>query len=83
MWARTNVGSPEGNRLIRHTLRDAKLAAAPGSGRYLSTAWAGKALGAVTSSSLAGSETPGACTDGPTNHCAVVLSGPLQFGLEP
>jgi len=85
MWARTNLGSGGGNRLVRYTLRDAQLAYAPGSVRYSTMAWAGAALGAVTSSSIDGGETPGACADGPGtgSYCNVVLSGPLRFDLKP
>ncbi len=87
VWARTNLGSGSGNRLIRYTVGDSKLAYAPGSVRYNTTAWVSEALGAVTAGSLDGSETPGACTDGigaaAADYCNVVLSGPLQFSLNP
>jgi hypothetical protein len=80
MWARTNLGSGEGNRLVRYTLADRELAHAPGSQRYNTAAWVNAALGAVTSGSLDGSETQGACTDTPAQYCTVALSGPLPFG---
>ncbi|HEV2774271.1 MAG TPA: hypothetical protein VGV90_01645 [Solirubrobacteraceae bacterium] len=82
VWARTNNGSGTGNRIVRYTLRGSQLGYAPGSPRYRSTAWAGDALGAVTSGSLDG-ETQGACTDGGVNYCQVTLTGPLQFNLRP
>jgi hypothetical protein len=82
LWARTNTGRV-GNRLIRYTLRGSQLAYAKGSPRYNSTAWAGDALGVATSSSLDGSESPGACSDAGVEYCKVELTGPLQFNLKP
>ena len=83
LWARTNMGSGAGNRLVRYTLAGSKLAYASGSVRYNTMAWAGDALGAVTSGTLDGSEAQGACTDVAKNYCNVELSGPLQFDLKP
>jgi hypothetical protein len=83
VWARTNLGSGTGNRIVRYTLRGSKLAYAAGTPRYNSTAWAGATLGLLTSGSLDGSQSPGACVDGPTNYCNVQLSGPLQFDRNP
>jgi len=83
LWARTNIGSGAGNRLIRYTLSGSKLAYAKGSPRYNSTAWANDALGAATSSSLDGSESQGACSDAGVEYCKVKLTGPLQFNLKP
>lgn len=83
LWARTNNGSGRGNRLIRYTLRGSKLTYAQGTPFFSSTAWAGAALGAVTASSLDGSESQGACTDAAINYCTVALSGPLQLNLRP
>ena len=80
VWARTNLGSGQGNRIVRYTLGDSKLGYAPGSVRYNTAAWVSEALGAVTSGSLDGSESQGACTDPGVDYCSVVLSGPLQFG---
>lgn len=80
LWARTNMGSGRGNRLVRYTLADSKLAVTAGSAHYNTMAWASEALGAVTSGSLDGSESQGACTDAGTSYCNVVLSGALQFG---
>jgi hypothetical protein len=80
VWARTNLGSGQGNRLVRYTIADRKLAYAPGSQRYNTAAWVDAALGAVTSGSLDGSETQGACADTGAQYCTVALSGPLQFG---
>ena len=87
LWARTNLGSGAGNRLIRYTLRGSELAYARGSHNYNSTAWASDALGVATSGSLDRSETQGACTDGAPpaarNYCNVELTGPPQFDLRP
>src|SRR5919197_4723466 len=49
MWARTNLGSMTGNRLVRYKLTGSKLTYAQGSPRYNSTSWAGGQLGAATS----------------------------------
>jgi hypothetical protein len=83
LWARTNIGSGAGNRIVRYTLSGSKLSYAPGSPHYNSTAWAGDVLGVATASSLTGEESQGACVDAGTNYCAVGLTGPLQFNLKP
>jgi hypothetical protein len=83
LWARTNVGSGAGNRLVRYTLSGSKLTYAPGSPFYNSTAWAGDALGALTASSLDNGERQGGCTDAGVTYCKVELTGPLQFNLRP
>jgi hypothetical protein len=83
MWARTNLGSGTGNRLVRYRLRGSKLSYAQGSPRYNSTSWAGDQLGAATSSSLDGSDSPGACDDAGVHYCFVTVTGPLSFTLSP
>jgi hypothetical protein len=83
MWARTNIGSGTGNRLVRYQLPGSKLTYAQGSPRYNSTAWAGGQLGAATSSSLDASDSPGACDDAGTHYCFVTVTGPLSFTLKP
>ncbi len=83
MWARTNLGSGTGNRLVRYTLRGSKLAYAQGTPFYNSTSWAGETLGAATASSLDNGETQGACADVGRNYCTVELTGPLSFTLRP
>jgi len=88
LWARTNVGSGEGSRLIRYTLRDSRLGYAPGSSSHISTAWASAALGAVTTDVLGGAESidstnPNACTESGRRYCDVVLTGPLTFAAKP
>jgi hypothetical protein len=83
LWARTNIGSGAGNRLVRYTLSGSKLAYAPGSPRYNATAWAGGSLGAATSGSIDNGETPGACADAGVQYCVVALTGPLRFDRRP
>jgi hypothetical protein len=83
LWARTNLGSGTGNRLVRYQLTGSKLSYAQGSPRYNSTSWASLQLGAATSSSLDGSDSPGACEDAGVNQCQVTLTGPLSFTLRP
>jgi hypothetical protein len=83
VWARTNVGSGQGNRLVRYRLRGSKLSYAQGSPRWSSTAWASAQLGAATSSTLAGAETPNACEDAGVQYCRVALTGPVSFTLRP
>lgn len=83
LWARTNIGSGTGNRIIRYTLRGSTLAYAKGSPHYNSTAWAGAALGAATASSLDSGESSGACTDAGVQYCQIGLTGPLQFDATP
>ncbi|MDP2711752.1 MAG: hypothetical protein Q8O56_11090 [Solirubrobacteraceae bacterium] len=83
VWARTNIGSGTGNRIVRYALRGSELTYAQGASSYSSTAWAGDTLGAATASSLSGQDTPGACTDAGVNHCVVQLTGPLSFDLRP
>jgi hypothetical protein len=82
VWARTNLGSGTGNRIVRYALTGSKLSYAQGSPRYNSTSWAGQ-LGAATASSLDGGESPGACTDAGVNYCQVTVTGPLSFTLRP
>jgi hypothetical protein len=83
MWARTNLGSNTGNRFVRYQLPGSKLTYAQGSPRYNSTAWAGEQLGAATSSSLDGGDSPGACDDAGVHYCVVAVTGPLSFTLTP
>jgi hypothetical protein len=83
VWARTNLGSGTGNRLVRYEPRGSRLSYAQGSSRWSSTAWAGPQLGAATASSLDGSESAGACEDAGINYCRVTVTGPLTFNLRP
>ena len=83
VWARTNLGSSTGNRFVRYQLSGSKLSFAQGSPRYNSTSWAGPQLGAATSSSLDGSDSPGACDDAGVRYCFVTVTGPLSFTLKP
>jgi hypothetical protein len=83
LWARTNLGSGTGNRLVRYELTGSKLSYAQGSPRYNSTSWSSPQLGAATASSLDGSDSPGACEDAGVSYCQVTLTGPLSFTLRP
>jgi hypothetical protein len=83
VWARTNIGSNTGNRLVRYTLRGSKLTYAQGSPRYNSTSWAGDQLGAATSSSLDATDSAGACDDAGVHYCFVAVTGALSFTLGP
>jgi hypothetical protein len=80
VWARTNLGSGRGNRLVRYTLRTGRLSYGQGSSSWSSTAWASATLGAATASALDGS----ACSDtGQPTLCRVALTGPVAFTLRP
>jgi hypothetical protein len=83
MWARKNLGSGTGNRLVRYQLPGSKLTYAQGSPRYNSTAWAGDQLGAATSSSLDGGDGANSCDDAGVHYCQVTITGPLSFNLKP
>jgi hypothetical protein len=83
VWARTNIGSNTGNRIVRYTLPGSKLTYAQGSPRYNSTAWAGPQLGAATSSSLDGGDGVNSCDDAGVHYCQVTVTGPLSFTLKP
>jgi hypothetical protein len=83
VWARKNLGSGTGNRLVRYMLRGSKLAYAQGSPRYTSTAWANDALGAATSSALDGGDGRSSCDDAGVHYCRVAVTGPLSFTLAP
>jgi hypothetical protein len=83
VWARTNLGSNTGNRIVRYRLRGSKLSYAQGSPRYNSTSWAGGQLGAATSTSLDGGDSPGACDDAGVHYCFVAVTGALSFTLKP
>ena len=83
VWARKNLGSGTGNRIVRYTLPGSKLSYAQGSPRYNSTSWAGAQLGAATASSLDAGDSPGACDDAGVHYCYVTVTGPLSFTLRP
>ena len=83
MWARTNPGLDTGNRLVRYTLRGAKLTYALGSPQLTSTAWVGNRLGAATATAFEATAFEGGCDDEGVNYCNVQLSGPLAFNLGP
>ena len=83
VWARTNLGSGAGNRIVRYTLPGSKLTYAQGSPRYNTSAWAGTQLGAATSSSLDGGDGVNSCNDAGVHFCEVTVTGPLSFTLRP
>jgi hypothetical protein len=83
VWARKNLGSGTGNRIVRYELTGSRLGYAPGSPRYNSISWAGPQLGAATSSSLDGGDSPGACDDAGIHYCYVTVTGPLSFARNP
>lgn len=82
MWARTNLGSGTGNRIVRYSITTGKLSYALGSPRYAYAAWASQALGMAvmfdpssTGTCSANVNQPGACT--------VQLTGRLRFDATP
>ena len=83
VWARKNLGSGTGNRIVRYTLPGSKFSYAPGSPRYNATAWAGPQLGAATSSSLDGGDGANSCDDAGVHYCFVTVTGALSFTLKP
>ncbi len=82
VWARTNLGSGTGNRVVRYTLRTSRLSYAPGSGRYATTAWAGDRLGLAFSRALDPIRN-GGCEDAGIAYCQVGFTGPLRFTSRP
>ena len=82
VWARTNVGAGEGNRVVRYTLRGSKLSYAIGNVRYASTAWAGDQLGLAYSTALDPQSNSG-CQDAGVSYCGVGVTGPLSFDAKP
>jgi hypothetical protein len=83
VWARKNLGSGTGNRIVRYQLPGSRFAYAPGSPRYNSTAWAGAQLGVATASSLDGGDGVNSCDDAGIHYCQVTVTGPLSFTLKP
>lgn len=82
VWARTNMGSGMGNRVIKYTLRTGKLSYAQGDTRYATTAWAGDTLGAAFSTAEI-PRTNQSCEDAGVSYCTVGVTGPLSFTLTP
>ena len=83
VWARKNLGSGTGNRIVRYTLSGSRLSYAQGSPRYNAIAWAGPQLGAATASSLDGGDSANSCDDAGVHYCFVTVTGPLSFTLKP
>jgi hypothetical protein len=84
-WARTNNGSGAGNRLVRFTLSNGRLAYALGSSRYVSTSWASAALGMAVTVDDSGTGTCfGNVNDPPERtQCRVELTGPVSWNARP
>src|SRR4051812_28751827 len=82
-WARTNLGSQAGNRIVRYALRGSKRSYGLGSSQWNTSAWAGEQLGLAAGSSLDAGDSPGACEDAGRQYCRVELTGPVAFGLRP
>jgi hypothetical protein len=82
MWARTNLGSGTGNRVVRYTISSGRLAYALGSSRWQSSAWASQALGLAV---VADPSSTGTCSDNINvpGACTVQLTGPLRFDARP
>jgi hypothetical protein len=82
MWARTNLGSGTGNRIVRYTIHTGKLAYALGSPQYQSTAWASQALGMAV---VVDPSSTGTCSDNinTPGRCTVQLTGHLRFDARP
>ena len=82
VWARTNQGSGQGNRVVRYTLRTSRLSYAPGNQRYATSAWAGRELGLAYSTALDPMGNAG-CLDNGVGYCGVGVTGPLSFTASP
>lgn len=82
VWARTNLGSGTGNRIVRYTLRTGRLSYAQGSQRIATSAWAGDALGLAVSTALEPRGNAG-CVDAGVSYCGVGVTGPLSFTATP
>ena len=79
VWARTNLGSGTGNRLVRYSIASGRLTYATGNVRIHSTSWAGAQLGMAYSEALEGT-----CNEPPSaSICSVSVSGPLTFDARP
>lgn len=81
-WARTNLGSGRGNRLVRYTISTRMLSYAKSDSRVTSSAWASPALGLALGRGL----TPeGGCDDAPgtLSLCTVSTTGPVSFTAAP
>ncbi len=80
VFVRTNAGSGTGNRIIRLDL-SGDITMAQGTGREVSSSWAGNALGAVVGIDRSGTGTCfGNVSATPEQtECSVQLTGPLAF----
>jgi hypothetical protein len=82
LWARTNLGSGTGNRVVRYAIATGRLTYALGSPRYVSSAWASASLGAAV---MVDPSSTGTCSDNVNvpGACTVQLTGPLTFDAAP
>ena len=83
VWARTNLGSGAGNRIVRYTLPGSKLTLRPGLAALQHDGLGRPQLGAATSSSLDGGDGVNSCDDAGVHYCEVTVTGPLSFTLKP
>lgn len=83
-WARTNLGSGRGNRLIRYSFASGRLAYAQGRSTIGSTAWAGRSLGMATAGHLTDGECFQNIKDPPEKSlCKVTLINPVSWTAGP
>ena len=82
LWARTNLGSGTGNRIVRYSTPTGKLSYALGSPRYVSSSWASQALGMAV---MVDPSSTGTCSSNinQPGQCLVQLTGPLTFKATP
>lgn len=85
VWARTNLGSGAGNRLVRLTISDGRLTYARGSSLYVSSAWASPSLGAAVMVDGSGTGTCFDDIDDPPEltDCSVEVTGPVTWFARP
>ena len=85
VWARTNIGSGAGNRLVRLTISDGRLTYARGSSLYVSSAWASPSLGAAVMVDGSGTGTCFGDIDDPPEltDCSVEVTGPITWFARP
>jgi hypothetical protein len=82
VWARANIGSQIGNRIVRYTLRSGRLSYAAGAQRVATAAWVDQQRGVIASTALDPARNQG-CDDAGVHYCAVILTGPLTFTARP
>jgi hypothetical protein len=83
VWARTNLGAGAGNRIVQYRIASGRLAFAPGSSRWGSTAWAGGDLGLAAAGEIEGTCFPDADASPAASVCRVTVTGPVRFRARP